>query len=134
MNKNKSFDLQRAEHALAAVERLRGKSIGHYVSHVRALPANILQNGLGQSLAMLRAAAKGKATDPHQQLYDQMQDWLCRDHKDAPYVGQPELIQAIVKGSESAYLYAHSEALAYLIWLKKFAVAFLDEPERREAR
>ena len=125
-----SLDLQRAEHALKAVEELKGKEdIGHYVSYVRALPANILQNGLGQSLASLLSAAKGKEDNPYRWLHDQIQSWLCANHADAPYAGQPNLIQAITQGSEKAYLHAHAEALAYLVWLKKFAVAFLKEPE-----
>lgn len=129
MNGEKSLDLQRAEHALRAVEVLRDQKIGHDVSYVSALPANILQNGLGQSLAtLLSAANKGNNDDPHRNLYDQMQSWLCRDAQDAPYAGKPNLIEAITDGSERDYLHAHTEALAYLVWLKKFAVAFLNEP------
>lgn len=130
----KSLELRRAEHALQAVEALKGKQKDtHYVSYVKALPANILQNGLGQALAMLLAAAKGKQDEPHKQLYNQMQAWLCGEHDDAPYRGESKLIDAIAAGSETQYLHAHAEALAYLIWLKKLAVAFLNEPEQREA-
>jgi CRISPR-associated protein Cmr5 len=133
MSMEKSLDLQRAEHALKAVEVLKKKSIGHhYVSYVKAMPANILQNGLGQGLATLLSAAKGKSEDAHHLLYDQIQTWLCRQHEDAPYAGKPELMQSITNGSEDAYLHAHAEALAYLVWLKKFAVAFLKEPDQGE--
>ncbi len=134
MSAPRPLDLQRAEHALRVVEKLKGKDLGHYVSYVRALPANILQNGLGQSLATLLAASKGKQGDPHHQLYEQIQSWLCRKHEDAPYTGQPKLLQAITEGSEQTYLHAHAEALAYLIWLKKFAVAFLSETDHGETR
>lgn len=130
MSADKSLDLQRAEHALKAVENLRGKVIGHYVSYVRALPAMILQNGLGQALASLLASAKPNSDDPHARLHDQMQAWLCRDHPDAPYRKADKLIQAIVDGGENDYLRAHAEALAYLVWLKKFAVAFLTKAEQ----
>lgn len=134
MNGFKSLDLQRAEQALRAVEDLKGKDIGHYVSYVRALPANILQNGLGQSLATLLAASKGKQEDPHRLLYAQIQSWLCHEHADAPYAAKPNLIQAITEGGEQAYLHAHAEALAYLVWLKKFAVAFLSDSDHGEPR
>jgi len=129
MSAEKSLELRRAECALQAVEALKGKQIGHYVSYVRALPANILQNGLGQALAMLLAAGK----EPREERYHQMQDWLCGEHSDAPYRGEPTLIDAIAKGSEAQYLHAHAEALAYLNWLKKLAVAFLNDPEQQEA-
>ncbi|MHB1544322.1 MAG: type III-B CRISPR module-associated protein Cmr5 [Gammaproteobacteria bacterium] len=130
----KSLDQQRAEHALHAVDALRDKDTGHYVSYVSALPATILQNGLGQALAMLLSAAKGEPDEPHNKLYEQMQAWLCGDHLNAPYAGNQNLIRAITEGSEQAYLHAHAEALAYLVWLKKFAVAFLKIPEGRDAR
>lgn len=133
MSGEKSLDLQRAEHALLAIEGLKGENIGHYVSYVSALPATILLNGLGQALATLLSAAKGKSDDPHQKLYDQIQSWLCRDAVDAPYKNEPSLIKAIADGSEQTYLHAHAEALAYLVWLKKFAVAFLNEPGKGDA-
>lgn len=132
MSAAKSLDLQRAAHALKAIEDLKenNNKLGHYVSYVRALPANILQNGLGQALATLLAAAKGKHDDPHHRLHDQVQAWLCREgDPDAPYAGKPHLLKAITEGSEQTYLHAHAEALAYLVWLKKFAVAFLDKQE-----
>lgn len=128
------LDLQRAEHALATIQRLEGEPCGHYVSYVRALPATILQNGLGQALATLLSSAKGKADSPHRWLHDHIHAWLCRDHADAPYRGKNNLIQAIVDGDEPAYLHAHAEALAYLVWLKKFAVAFLKQPDQGDAR
>lgn len=134
MSRAKSLDMQRAEHALQAVEALAGEDIGHYVSYVRALPANILQNGLGQSMATLLAASRDQQNSSHRRLYSQIQCWLCRKHEDAPYEGKSNLIQAITKGSEPNYLHAHAEALAYLVWLKKFAVAFLEKPKSGDAR
>lgn len=134
MTKHSSLNLQRAEHALHAVDAIKDKDTGHYVSYVSALPATILQNGLGQALATLLSAAEGKRDDPHHRLYDQMQSWLCRDHVDAPYHGHNNLIKAIVDGDEQAYLHAHAETLAYLVWLKKFAVAFLKTPEGRHTQ
>lgn len=128
MNGQHSLSQERAKQALRAVEALQGQAIGHYVSYVKALPANILQNGLGQALAMLLAAAADQSdNDPHRRLYNQMQCWLCRTALDAPYSGECSLIQAIAKGDERKYIHAHAEALAYLVWLKKFAVAFLEK-------
>lgn len=134
MSAPRSLDLQRAEHALETIEGLKKNAkLGHYVSYVRALPATILQNGLGQALATLLSAAKGKKEYAHRMLYDQMQAWLCREHPDAPYAGKPKLMEAITGGSEREYLHAHAEALAYLVWLKKFAVAFLKDSDQGEA-
>ncbi len=132
----------RARHALQAIEQLQGQDVKNYVSYVKALPAGILQNGLGQAMATLLAAAKGQpamqnnqVNEAHRLLYDHLETWLCRaDESPSPYIGNctaNDLMQTIVQESESDYLLAQIEALAYLAWLKKFAVAYLSEPEDR---
>jgi CRISPR-associated protein Cmr5 len=95
-----------------------------------------LQNGLGQALATLLAASKGRSAreSDHRRLYDQMQVWLCRSDVGAPYPDQADLMQAITSGDEAAYVQAQSEAIAYLVWLKKFAVAYLSKPEEKANR
>ncbi|CAL1241060.1 type III-B CRISPR module-associated protein Cmr5 [Candidatus Methylocalor cossyra] len=120
--------LRRAQHALARVRAKQGQNYGKYVSYAKALPAEILQMGLGQALATLLSAAKGLTSDPHYLLYHDVKDWLTgRDNPDAPYAGQSDLMAAITQRDEAAYLHAQAEALAYLEWLKKFAVAFLQD-------
>ncbi|MGH8474872.1 MAG: type III-B CRISPR module-associated protein Cmr5 [Methylococcales bacterium] len=136
------LDLLRAKHALRKIDKLKadaleGKGYGNYVSYVERLPAAILQNGLGQALATLLAGAKlaeppKKRNDDEkarERLYQQIQDWLCRDHEEAPYRGQLDLMHAIVSGDEDSYLHAQAEVLAYIRWLKKFAAAFLKKME-----
>ena len=123
-----NLDLERAADALSKVENLAGKSqAGKYVSYVKSLPAAILQNGLGQAMATLLAAAGGKVleNDAHGALYQHLESWLCRNDACAPYRGKKNLMQAITGGEQLAYLHAQGEAMAYLNWLKKFAVAYL---------
>jgi CRISPR-associated protein Cmr5 len=126
------LDLERAKHALAQVEAIRDLEYGNYSSYVKALPAAILQNGLGQSLATLLAAAKVDTADPHKLLYDHLAAWLTRDQADAPYRGETDLLKAIMDHDEDSYLLCQAEALAYLRWLKKFATAFLDSKEHAD--
>jgi CRISPR-associated protein Cmr5 len=132
----KTIDMQRAEHAYGKVDGLkRDGSYGKYVSYVKGLPATILQNGLGQAMATLLAASKGKP-DAHRYLYDHVEEWLCNANSYSPYYKQNKqvsngdlLMKKITEGDENAYIYAQAEALAYLVWLKKFAVAYLEEKE-----
>lgn len=136
--------LERARHALAAINRLEAQpppgGIGNYVGYVKALPANILRSGLGQAMAMEKAQSKGDAG--HAWLYRHMQEWLVKGWLNSPYASArayatdedpkedpPALLQAIVEGKQAAYVRAQAEALAYLEWLKKFAVAFLEKAE-----
>jgi CRISPR-associated protein Cmr5 len=135
-----SVDMLRAQHAMAKIAEVKGfaasaepaqrKRAEHYASYVKALPANIIQTGLGQALATLLARSKGQETATRE-IYLHLQDWLCRQHTDSPYYeatqDPPDLLCAIVEGDEDEYLRAQSEAMAYLAWLKKLAAAQLDE-------
>lgn len=116
---------RRAAHALACVEKHIDKSYGNYANYVESLPATILMNGLGQAAATLLSKAEGRLTEPHGLLYADLQSWLCGDDAAAPYPNAPNLMKAIVEREQRDYLYAQVEALAWLVWLKKFANAYL---------
>jgi len=120
---NENLDLKRAKHALDAIKRLQeDNGFEKYTSYVKALPATILQNGLGQAMATL--LAKGEEGD-HRLLYDHVKEWLCSNDEASVYQGKSCLMTAITDEGEEKYLWAQAEALAYLTWLKKFALAFL---------
>ncbi len=124
-----NIERERAKHALKIVESLKDEKLENYASYVKALPATILQNGLGQAMATLLAAAKGNPRDDHRRLYDHMEEWLCKKNEHSPYFGQNNLMKAITTNDEAAYIHAQAETMAYLEWLKKFAVAYLTKPE-----
>lgn len=129
----RTMEQERAADALSKVTETEGKDgqfLAKYVSYVEGLPATILMNGLGQAAATLLAAAKGKE-DPHKFLYDHLRKWLCRDAPQAPYRAQEDLLKAITGNDRATYLRAQAEALAWLVWLKKFAVAYLKEPGKK---
>lgn len=129
--KSQTLAQRRAAHALTHIQELRDKGFkyyGKYKSYTKSLPANILMSGLGQAAATLCAAAKGKTDDPHHLLYDHLSNWLCRGDEDSPYP-QGDLLENITTHNEQAYLRAQAEAMAYLEWLKKFAVAFLKDKD-----
>lgn len=125
----RTLEQDRAAHALSKV-RLLEKEMDHekadkFASYVESLPASILNNGLGQSMATLLAQSKGAHKDPHYKLYAFIQEWLCRDNPQAPYRSAVDLMEAIVGNDRQAYLRAQAEALSWLNWMKKFAVAYL---------
>jgi CRISPR-associated protein Cmr5 len=119
---------RRAAHALARIharETADPASYGNYVAYASALPATILTNGLGQAAATLLSKKKPDGTDGHGELYTDLQSWLCGTDPAAPFGAQPDLIRAITTATPEVYFRAQAEALAYLVWLKKFAKAFL---------
>ena len=133
------LDQKRAKDALGKIRKHKsaGKdSYGNYVGYVKALPAVILQCGLGQSLAMeLASSEKDKG---HDCLFKDLSQWLGRENdKTAPYPGkyfsQTGIIDALVDGTQSEYVKAQHESLLYVAWLKKFAVALLEQPKKEES-
>ena len=115
---------RRAAYALEQINILKEtRDYGNYVSYVKALPAAILMNGLGQASASLLAADD----NPHKILYAHLSTWLCGDMPEMPYQGATDLIQALVTHDQNLYLRAQAESLSLLEWLKKFASAFLEK-------
>lgn len=135
------FDQKRAEHALKKIQALQEEGYGHYgnyVSFVKALPATILQIGLGQALATeLASSGNGNDTEKgHANLLKSLQEWLGRSSPKAPYPNaatKPNgLLTELTSGTQEQYIYAQYEAIAYLDWLKKFAVALLDTENNQQ--
>jgi|GEM_PF-345502 len=127
-----TLEQQRAAHALNAVRELAAAPFAkEYSSYVESLPATIVMNGLGQACATLLAAANGSGDRGHaySALHGHLQSWVCRPaspgNAEGVYPGADSLIDAIVQNGQSKYVHAQAEALAYLVWLKKFSQAFL---------
>jgi CRISPR-associated protein Cmr5 len=128
---SQTLEQRRAAHALNCVkarEEAGQPSYGRYVSYVSALPATILMNGFGQACATLLTQ---KETKGHEELYKDLQSWLCGEDEAVPYrqagKADTQLMDCITSSDAPTYFRAHAEALAYLVWLKKLARAFLEQ-------
>lgn len=138
----KTLEQKRAADSLAKIDRImtiesRGEEWkDKYASYVESLPAAILNCGLGQAAATLLAASKKQnkrfEDDPHYVLYMHVQDWLCRNSDEAPYNGTDNLLKAITAGDRGSYMLAQAEALKWLEWHKKLAVAYLKKQKAGE--
>jgi CRISPR-associated protein Cmr5 len=117
-----SLAQKRAKDALLKIEKL--SDYDNYLGYVKALPATIVLSGLGQALAMEKAGEKKDRG--HGYLYKHMNDWLLKEWTNSPYREKADILTAITLGSEKHYIAAQVESLAYLEWLKKFAVASLE--------
>lgn len=127
-----TLEQKRAKPALEQVKALQNDEAGNYLRHVNALPAAILMNGLGQALATERAASD----QAHHKLARHVSEWLLSPEAYTKYSASvsdeakldpaQRLLGRIVAGNQDAYLWAQTEAIAYVTWLKKFANAFLN--------
>jgi CRISPR-associated protein Cmr5 len=94
---------------------------GKYGSVVRKLPSYILTNGLGQTLAFLKAKGESKLGNEHEILYRHLADWVrSKVHANGDF-----LDWLVSKATSQQYRLATMEALALLQWLKRFAEAEL---------
>lgn len=121
------FAFDRVERNKAAGGGPKGELAGEYRQLVVGLPAMIQQCGLGQTMAFL--ASKGK--DHHAMALEDLRDWLKR----FPFAqAKPDVLQALMAGDGRGYRMATAEALTYLQWLKRFAEAGIDKPERNDRK
>ena len=97
-----------------------------YGSQARGLPALIQTNGLGQTLAYLLSKGKGDPGKPHQLLYQHTSRWVTEQLK---WGTGDDLLVRLTQESSANYRRATSEAMALLIWLRRFAEARLVKEE-----
>ncbi len=129
MSSQQTIDQERAAWSWSAIETVNGKSEDFrrkYAGWVRSAPADVMTNGLGQTLAFMLAKGKGKDADSAPSLlYRHLSEWVC------PKMGwgQASLLEKLIEPNSKSDVYrrATTEALAYLVWLKRFAEAVLPE-------
>lgn len=109
---------KRAAHAWACIEKVPAGVQKKYGSLVRGLPSLIQSDGLGQTLAFLKAKAGGKQDKEHMVAYNHVAAWMQQE------LGvQGDFLEWLLKQSSTDYRRATAEVLAYLNWLKRFAEA-----------
>lgn len=131
VSRRQTVEQERAKFALSRVQDVAREERGiaaSYRQEVMGLPAMILTNGLGQTLAFLKAKSEGgRKRNEHAAAYRHL-DWWVRTQLPPSLEG--DLLEAITRMDVSTYRLAQSEALAVLGWLKRFAEAELAGGER----
>jgi len=111
--------------------RDNGKAYSNeYGQYARSAPADIQTNGLGQSLAFWRAKGskdgrpKDNGENAHWKLQEHVSEWVL-DRLGVSHAGG--LLGWIMDENTSTddYRRVTAEAIAFLIWLKRFAEAEL---------
>jgi len=126
-----AFSLQELRNALQGPGDAKKKLRDEFPSFSAGLPAMILQNGFGQTLAFLLAKAtdsnghRFKRDDKQYVAYSIITSWLRRQgHLQGD--GEADVIAYISREMTQAdYLQAQRETLALLEWVKRFANAAL---------
>lgn len=109
---------------IAEIDGKDDKTRKEYGSLVRGLPAMIVGNGIGPTLAFLQAKAGGDQNKPHAFAYRHLAAWISGE-----MTVNGDLLPWLVQQSSVEYRLVTAEALAYLQWLKRFAEAKLEREE-----
>jgi CRISPR-associated protein Cmr5 len=107
---------KRAAQAWQDVQNVPQNLGEQYGTQARKLAALIQINGLGQTLAFLKAKASDNAA--MDRLYGHVSNWVTSQMGEGG-----DLLQAVTRWSSGKYRRATVEALAYAIWLRRFAEA-----------
>jgi CRISPR-associated protein Cmr5 len=116
-----TMEQKRARAAWDDVKAVKKENFkGEYQSLVQSAPADVLTNGLGQTLAFLKAKGKGE----HKALSEHLSRWVCPQ---MGWVQGDDLLQKLTEPASGSDIYRRAtvETLAYLVWLKRFAEAEL---------
>lgn len=110
-----TLEQQRAAHAWKKVQAVSQRQ-KEFRSLAMSLPADIQANGLGQTLAFLAA----KKEEEHKQALAAITEWV----KHRLNITESDFIQWLMtEATSEEYRRATAEAIAYAIWLKRFAEA-----------
>jgi len=120
-----TLEQRRAAAALSSIDSVVGKNYDReYRSLVRSFPAYVLTNGLAPALAFL----KSKGGPEHEELYRQLSDWVPKELG----LSSGELLDVILQQNSYAYMRTTREALAFVVWLKRFAEAKIQSKQAEE--
>ncbi len=127
----KKLERGRAEFAYRCVEeavkKLDEKRRKEYRSYTRKISTMILSNGLGQTLAFVKA--KAKDGNAYELLYAQMTEYMKSNS--VVRIQMPpdknELIEWVISCDSKEYRWITQELLAFLNWLKRFAEGMIEE-------
>lgn len=101
----------------------------NYSSLARKAPMLVLTNGLGQTLAFLKAKGKNDPGDEHTVLFRHLSEWVLNQVAPGTTSSNGDLLEWVLDHDSAAYRRATTEALAFLTWLKRFAEAELPTEE-----
>ena len=111
----------RARIAWELVNEVPAKVIDDYASLVKSAPVMILTNGLGQTLAFFISK---KSDLKYKLLYNHLDKWLSENVAWTKNENvTDDLIDRVINEGSQGYRMATEEALAFLAWMKRFAMA-----------
>lgn len=106
---------QRAAKALELLSRIeeKGDKRREFSQFCKSFPTMVLKNGLGQSLAFIKAKQKDKR---YVLIYDTLNAWLVEELK----LINKDIFLEIHEMSAQEYMRIQTESLRFLEWIKRY--------------
>ena len=112
----RSLEQRRAQAAWHAVQGVDQDKSKEFKSVATSLPADIQANGFGQTMAFLRAKGKGE----HEIAFNAVAEWV-KQRLNIP--DKDFMTWLMTRATTEQYRQATAEAIAFAIWMKRFAEA-----------
>jgi CRISPR-associated protein Cmr5 len=129
MSNQRTLEQKRAAIAWTSVQGIKNNPNDEvkkkYGSLAQKAPADIQTNGLGQTLAFWRAKSVAKEKESaehiaHREILEHVKEWL--NNPDSMKLGVNDLVDWVSNTANvNDYRRATTEAIAFLVWLKRFA-------------
>ncbi len=135
----KTLTQKRADFALACVaDYLKNKkeegARESFKSFTAGVPAMILQNGLGLTMAFIRSK-KSEKDEKYKKVYEAIEDWLTTESETTRALfssGQKkdiDFFRRLNQLEHNEYQVVQNEALSIVEWIKRYAAAFVGEKD-----
>lgn len=122
----KSLEQAEALYALESIQGIGAEIQRDYLTQIKRLPAMVLSNGLGHSLAFLLAKAEKSKSSAYYILFRHIADWLT---KQGVYPSEGDIMKHMMEGTMTQYIEAQSYVVRILTWLVRFAKAYVSSEE-----
>lgn len=123
---------KRAEFALKSLDEFKSSGVpSSHATFIVGMPNMILSNGLGQSLAFLKAKSSKKEREF---VFKILKKYLCEEFGSV-FSGSDDdfdFLEKLNTISQAEYIKMQEEVLRMLEWLKRYARAFQKE-DKKEA-
>ena len=113
-----------------AISRLNSKK-KEYKSYTKKIPQMILSNGLGQTIAFIKAK---KSSSPYELIYDQLTKYIKSESTSRIQMppDKDDLLEWVISCESINYKYITQEVLAFFNWLRRLAEGLIEDEESED--
>lgn len=126
---------KRAEFALKSLDKYKNEGVpSETATFIVGMPNMILSNGLGQSLAFLKAKSSKKEDDKYSVVFNILKDYIRNEYNlifsSIASNDDYSFLKKLNELDQAQYIKMQEEVLHMLEWLKRYARAFANDSKK----